>query len=255
MKKFYVACLFFFAIGFVNAQCTIDVNNNQVGITPPDSLFPEIISGQALDNSYVAQVHVPTTSNLGIQATVYWISILNITGFPTGITYDRNPNQDTIYGGNNACIQLSGVTNDPAGEYPLSFVGTVKVNTNFTGDTVIPLAILNLLAAQSGTPGFGYKVKVVEPNGINTISDQLTEAMQIMPNPSNGRFDVKLDMFEKVDGELSVLDVTGKEIYSEKVNVNGSYATSIDLGSVAKGMYIVQLKTEKGIASKKLSIE
>lgn len=255
MKKIYLVVLSLFTVALASAQCTVDVNNNVQGITPPDSLFPEIISGQALDNSYVAQIHVPTTSNLGIPATVYWIAIFNITGLPSGITYTRNPNQDTIYGGGNACVQLAGVTTDPEGEYPLNFIGAVKVNTSFTGDTVIPLSVLNLLAAQSGAEGFGYKVKVVDPTGINTINQQLTDAMQVMPNPSNGRFDVKLNMFEKVEGQLAVLDVTGKTLYSEAVNTNGAYATSIDLGSIAKGMYVVQLKTGKGIATKKLSIE
>lgn len=255
MKHFFLAVVLLFTVAVATAQCTIDVNNDVQGITPPDSVFPAIIQGQTLDNSYVAQIHVPTTSNLGIQATVYWIAIFNITGFPNGITYTKNPLQDTIYGGNNACVQLSGVTNDPEGEYPLTFVGAVKVNTSFTGDTIIPLAVLNLLAAQSGAEGFGYKVKVVDPTGINTINEQLANAMQVMPNPSNGRFDVKLDMYEQVSGELNVLDITGKTVYSQTVNTTGAYTTSIDLGGIAKGMYVVQLKTSKGIASKKLSIE
>lgn len=255
MKKIYLVVLSLFIVALTNAQCTIDVNNNVQGITPPDSLFPEIISGQALDNSYVAQIHVPTSSNLGIQATVYWIAIFNITGFPSGITYTKNPIADTIFGGNNACVQLSGITTDPEGEYPLNFIGAVKVNTAFTGDTVIPLSVLNLLAAQSGAEGFGYKVKVVDPTGVNTINEQLANAMQVMPNPSNGRFDVKLEAFEKIEGALHVLDITGKIVYSQAVNTSSAFATTIDLGGIAKGMYIVQLNTNKGIATKKLSIE
>ncbi|MBS1613943.1 MAG: T9SS type A sorting domain-containing protein [Bacteroidetes bacterium] len=255
MKKMYLFVFSLFTVALASAQCTVDVNNNVQGITPPDSVFPAIIQGQTLDNSYVAQIHVPTTSNLGIQATVYWIAIFNITGLPSGITYTKNPVLDTIYGGNNACVQLHGVTNDVEGEYPLNFVGAVKVNTSFTGDTIIPLAMLNLLAAQSGAEGFGYKVRVVDPTGVNTINEQLATALQVMPNPSHGRFDVKLDMYEKVEGELSVLDITGKTVYSQAINTIGAYTTNIDLGGVAKGMYVVQLKTTKGLASKKLSIE
>ena len=255
MKKIYLVVLSLFTVALASAQCTVDVNNNVQGITPPDSVFPAIIQGQTLDNSYVAQIHVPDSSNLGIPAKVYWIAILNITGFPSGITYTKNPVMDTIYGGNNACVQLQGVTNDAEGEYPLNFIGAVKVNTSFTGDTIIPLAVLNLLAAQSGAEGFGYKVRVVDPTGINTISEQLATALQVMPNPSNGRFDVKLDMYEQVSGELSVLDITGKTVYSQAVNTTGAYSTSIDLSGIAKGIYVVQLKTNKGIASKKLSIE
>lgn len=257
MKKICLALIFLVAmVVSTNAQCVIDVNNNNLGVSPPDSVFPVILTGQALDNSYVAQVYVPTQANLqGINATVYYVAIFSISGLPSGITYTRNPNQDTIFGGNNACIQLEGTTTDPTGEYPLTFTGVVKVNTNFTGDTVIPLAILNLLAAQSGTPGFGYKLKVVDPNGINDISDELSAAMQVMPNPSNGRFDVKLNYFERMEGTLTVLDVTGKSVYSEQVNSNGPYNASINLSNVTRGMYVVQLKTATGIASKKLTIE
>lgn len=257
MKKIYLALIFLVAmIVYTNAQCVIDVNNNNLGVSPPDSVFPVILTGQALDNSYVAQIHVPTQANLqGINATVYYIAIFSIGGMPTGITYTRNPNQDTIFGGNNGCIQLEGTTTDPAGEYPLTFTGVVKVNTAFTGDTVIPLAILNLLAAQSGTPGFGYKLKVEDPNGINDISNVLNAAMQVVPNPSNGNFAVTLNYFDKIEGALTILDVAGKSMYTEQINSNGPYNTNINLSNLASGMYIVQLKTATGIASKKITIE
>lgn len=257
MKNLYLALILsFVSLVSVNAQCVIDVSNTNLGVSPPDSLFPVIISGQALDNSYVAQIHVPNQANLqGINATVYYIAIFSVSGMPSGITYTRNPNADTIFAGNNACIQLDGLTNDPAGEYPLTFTGVVKVNTQFTGDTVIPLAILNLLAAQAGTPGFGYKLKVEDPSSVNSISEELNAAMQVVPNPSNGRFEVRFNYFDKMEGELRVLDVTGKTVYAEQINSNGPHNSNIDLSGIAKGMYLVQMKTAKGIAVKKITIE
>src|SRR5258707_15847392 len=99
MKKLYFLLFAFLVMGSsLSAQCVVDNNDTVVGITPPDSLFPVITRGVQLDNSYVAQVYVPmNVTVMGFQATVYWIDISSVTGFPNGITYSRNPTNDTIF--------------------------------------------------------------------------------------------------------------------------------------------------------------
>lgn len=258
MRKIYLALIFLVVTAVsINAQCVVDVSNQQLGITPPDSLFPAIVSGVALDNSYVTQIHVPSQVNFqNINATVYWVAIYNIAGLPSGLTYARNPNVDTIFADNNACVQFSGTTTDPAGEYSLNFAGLVKLNTSFTGDTVLPLSLLTLLSAQSGGPGFGYKLKVVEPaTGIFDLNNTLSQAIQIIPNPNTGKFNVNIDYLEATGAELNVLDVTGKQVYNELINKNGAYSAAIDVSMLAKGIYIVQLKTDKGVTTKRVSVQ
>ncbi len=257
MKKIYLLLLAFTLAGTaINAQCVVDNNDTVLGISPPDSLFPAIIRGVALDNSYVAQVYCPSTLSFsGITATIYWIDISSVSGFPTGITYARNPNKDTIYGGGHQCMQLSGTTNDPGGTYPLTFDGFIKVNTAFTGDTVFPISFINAISQSQGGPSFGYTLTEIDPNGIHNINSLIADAMQVVPNPNNGQFNLKLNYHGRLEGEVRVMDIAGRVVFQQPLQTDGFYSTNINLNGMPRGMYCVQVKTEAGIASKNVSVE
>jgi hypothetical protein len=49
--------------------------------------------------------------------------------------------------------------------------------------------------------------------------------------------------------------MTGRRVFTQKVDATGFYNTSIDLSAFAKGLYTVQVRTEKGVASKNISVE
>ena len=258
MKKFAaIFFIFLLSMGWASAQCRVDTTNTVLGFSPPDSLFPHILKGVPLDSTYVAQAYVPASFTVsGFAITIHWITITSVTGFPTGITYSKSPLNDTIYGGNRACVLLSGVTTDTPGVYPLEFVGNVFVTVPILGDKYYTLHELDSMAAsQPGAPSFGYKLKEVDPAGINDINNDLTAAMQVSPNPNNGKFEVKFNYNGKLKGELKVIDVTGREIYTQQLNTDGLYATSIDLSSFSKGIYSVQLRTDSGLASKIVSVQ
>jgi hypothetical protein len=259
MKKLYLIVLLLSvtAIGF--SQCVVDVNNTQFGISPPDSVFPNILKGHQLDNSYVAQFYLPTSITVqSIPITIYWIKMDTITGFPAGISYAKNPVSDTVYGGGRNCIQLSGLTNAFSGDYPLTFDGFIRVNVLLLGgDTTMSISQLNQLAQLGGptAPHFGYKVKVVDPNGINDVNSMLTAAMQVIPNPNHGQFDIRFNYHGMIEGELRIVDISGRIVYSKNLDTDGFYSTSVDLSAFAKGMYAVQLKTADGVATKNISVE
>lgn len=66
----------------------------------------------------------------------------------------------------------------------------------------------------------------------------------IFPNPTKGKITVKADDIEKIE----VLNLQGKEIYfgTEK---------EIDLGHLSKGIYIIKVTTQKGVAVGKVILE
>ena len=41
------------------------------------------------------------------------------------------------------------------------------------------------------------------------------------PNPSNGNFTLDLDLTDKEEAIISITDISGKEVYTEKVRGNG----------------------------------
>jgi hypothetical protein len=259
MKKIYVLVLLIGSIGIgASAQCIIDTSNTMFGISPPDSVAPPVVKGQPYDT--VAQVYIPSSFSASLlTVTIYWVIIDTVTNFPTGITYAANPSNDTIYGGARQCILLSGTTEDTAGTYVLNFVGSIhlKAPPFFPNDTTLTFQELAGLAslAPGKIPTFGYTLHEVDLSANSNISNQLSSVLQVMPNPNNGQFDVKLNYNGELTGDMKVIDATGRVIYRQPVSARGLYTNSINLSNLSKGIYAVQISTPNGVATKLVSVE
>jgi hypothetical protein len=260
MKKIYMLLIAFLAFGSIGySQCTVNNADTVAGIFPPDSLFPEITKGQAVVDSYIVQLFVPDTIHYQIYTIVInWLVIDTITGFPTNITYGRNPVGDTIYGGGRQCIYLMGTTTDTPGTYPLKFSGHVNAVVPLYGDTTVSLDTLEMLAGTlhlPGVPNFAYTVREKAAAGINDNNNHLESAMHIVPNPNDGVFDLKTNYGGNMEGDLKVVDITGKVVFAQKLSSNGFYNTTIDLRSFAKGLYTIQIVTADAVGTKMVSVE
>jgi len=77
----------------------------------------------------------------------------------------------------------------------------------------------------------------------------------IYPNPSNGKFNLGFSDIGSSNFELSILNMTGQQVYQEKVNT--SYNTvekSFDLQGLPAGTYVVIIKDDLSVSQKKLII-
>lgn len=248
--------------------CTIDLSNTLFFSPAPDSL-PCIERSVAFQQ--VVQIHVPQTFDVGpfiglpaglVILTVDSMHINSLTGLPTGLVYDLNPANGFFVGGDNGCALVNGTTNDPAGHYPLTTNGTISLSGipggfGFPPDTTFDLATVQ---AQSGM--FQLAVDVINQGdpcrpqtSINDFSSQLNSILQVYPNPSNGVFELKLNTGGRVNGEVVVMDMTGRKIVGRSLDIMGAYSTTINLSNQPKGLYILQLRTTEGVASKNISIE
>tara|TARA_R100000951_G_scaffold86452_1_gene74156 strand:+ start:61 stop:423 length:363 start_codon:yes stop_codon:yes gene_type:complete len=87
-------------------------------------------------------------------------------------------------------------------------------------------------------------------NTANLEEQSLENNISIYPNPSNGKFQVNV----KVEGQktITLVDYTGKviaqkESTQEVFNFNESHVSS--------GVYIVRIKTNQGVSTKKVVID
>jgi len=72
--------------------------------------------------------------------------------------------------------------------------------------------------------------------------------INLFPNPNNGAFTLRFISERKVPTTISVIDVTGKEVYRETLNdFNGQYDKRIDLQNPVKGTYFVNIIQEDKI--------
>ena len=264
MKKIYslLAAIILFA-GLAQAQCTVDQTNTTF-FTPAEDSIPCIIQGTPF--SQVIQIHIPASVDAHqfiaaapvgfIILTINYVKIDSIAGFPSGITAALNPISGQFNGGTNGCVHLSGTTNAALGAYKLTYTGTVSAHIPVVpvlfpngGDTIVPLS---LLTGQVNVPD---TLNVCSATNINSFTADLNKALSVYPNPNNGTFEVTLNGGSRVNGELRIVDVTGRIVYTQNLDVVGFYNTTIDLTKFSKGMYTVQLRTAEGFASKNISVE
>jgi hypothetical protein len=266
MKKIYsFIALSFLLVQASFSQCVIDNSNTAFFSPSPDSV-PCVERGVPYDQ--VIQIKVPTSIDLAdfgapisFILTVDSFVVTDITGFPSGLTYTQNPSSGVMYGGDNGCGQVQGTTNDPVGNYPLSFVGFISLHGLpfpgiFDGDTTIDLATLQTLSSM-----FSLSLDVIEQgdpcraSGVKDFSAELNSAISVYPNPTSGPALVSVNTARRLNGSIQLMDVNGKLINEQLIDVVGKASFPLDLGKCAPGVYSVVLRTNEGYASKIISKE
>jgi hypothetical protein len=83
----------------------------------------------------------------------------------------------------------------------------------------------------------------------------IEQSLRVFPNPSRDVFHIEFEMEGTRDMYLRVLSPTGQLIMQEHTGrTGGIYKKTINLGTMAKGVYILQVQTENGIVSRKLTL-
>jgi len=106
---------------------------------------------------------------------------------------------------------------------------TGKVNTN--GMTDKEIILIKVTDEEVDAPDFGIINNTLKLDDIN-----------LFPNPNNGTFTLQFTSERKMPTQITVIDVTGKEVYREEVSdFNGRYDKRIDLPNVGKGNYFLNI--------------
>ena len=160
--------------------------------------------------------------NSGINFHLYSVHFINNdTGYATGTS---NQILKTIDGGNNWDLQTDWIT-------------TNLLYSVFFSDANVGFAV--------GVNGSIYKT--TNGGGLGIDEKNYLNGIIIYPNPASSIFTVSTEV-EKIK-ELSVINVLGEEVLKETLAEN---TARIDVSSLAKGMYFIQVQTEKGVSIKKL---
>ena len=103
----------------------------------------------------------------------------------------------------------------------------------------------------SSTGDFIFTKELVNAVGLTEFKNQI---LNVYPNPASGIINV---IFSSNDNEvaLSIVDLSGRTVASRELNVNtGMAQESIDISHLNSGVYLLTLRTSKGIATQKISI-
>jgi hypothetical protein len=75
-----------------------------------------------------------------------------------------------------------------------------------------------------------------------------TSNLKIHPNPSSSVFN--LDFKEPTSGEINVIDVNGRTLFSQEILEQNSF--ELNLENQSSGMYFVKIKSDSGEYSEKI---
>jgi PKD repeat protein len=88
--------------------------------------------------------------------------------------------------------------------------------------------------------------------GINEIS--LNDFINAYPNPTTGTLQVEFDLPKDGDYELSIANVLGQTVYSDKLHIAGQTTHSINMSGFGKGIYFLSIKGNSSSGVKKIML-
>ncbi|MCK5820379.1 MAG: T9SS type A sorting domain-containing protein [Bacteroidales bacterium] len=79
-------------------------------------------------------------------------------------------------------------------------------------------------------------------------------SFRVYPNPSNGKFKLILAGMAIPDGEVTVIDITGRQLFSTSLQ-RGQKILTIDLSDSDVGIYFVRLKTNNSLQTQRIIVD
>jgi len=196
--------------------CTVPVENTNLS------------NGTEL-SPYSTTIQLSLASTIGGFATIIDATISSVTGLPAGLNYSTNPSSGIFAGGTSACLIITGTPS-------AATAGTYTVGLGFNVNTS--------LAPTTQTLNF---VLTINPAGTTNINSTIQATnFFISPNPATSELIVSSTTHF---GKAHVIDALGKIVLSHDANYAAQ--TTINISSLIKGIYFLQVNTNGNVTTKK----
>ena len=117
------------------------------------------------------------------------------------------------------------------------------------GQYEVQLIVTDTTCGSTDTSSYTFSNISIEESILNT-------SLNVYPNPNNGEFRIDFDVEGLRNVEISISDIAGKIIYTNDLGkVSGTQREKVNLSDYAQGMYIVQLKSDDVVVSRKVSVQ
>ena len=106
------------------------------------------------------------------------------------------------------------------------------------------------------SPAWTSLIFWTQPTVIKLEAAQTIDNLMIYPNPSRNIFNISFTSKEIQDLKVRVLSLVGEEVIEEDLQqFVGEYVKKVNLNNYSKGIYFLEIETNKGIINKKLILQ
>jgi len=120
---------------------------------------------------------------------------------------------------------------------------SIRLGQNLDGGSLIEAAFDDFHVYEISEPDF-----IQESNVLNSLN--------LWPNPADQNFTADIRLNQSSNTRISILDIEGREVYSEDLGtlVSGRHRIQIATNKLAQGMYVVQLFTNDQMRATRISV-
>ncbi len=108
-------------------------------------------------------------------------------------------------------------------------------------------------------PGLAFFMQQINENddsisGYLNLNDILSNEnlINLFPNPTNGIFNLQLVSESILKGELLILNIEGKRVYEESVQLSNNEILLIDISKQRSGTYFIYFSVENDLVFNKM---
>jgi hypothetical protein len=98
-----------------------------------------------------------------------------------------------------------------------------------------------------------------QPGSLIRVEDENSTAitnLEVYPNPSRDIFNVTFVSDEVQNLSISITNVVGEAVYTADLDqFVGQFTKEVSLATYPKGVYFLQITTDKGVVTKKLTLQ
>lgn len=253
MKRLLLSLMIVFSAYGTMGQCVPDGSISAPGIYPPagstvnpDSTvnLPMAVNGQMYDE--VIQVKIPSDTSVVFAGTQVTANVDSfrldfINNLPPGLSFDCENASCNWPGGTNGCVRIYGIPN----------------STSSTGQDyqlqVGIRAFLKIFAIPIDTLQSEDRFKIYLDPQVS-VEEWTSADVKLYPNPSKGDIFVELGGLREQEVKWTCYDLSGRLIRSGSVHHMPGLAQKIQLGAPAKGLCLIQLATDRGVLTRRVTI-
>lgn len=128
-----------------------------------------------------------------------------------------------------------------------------NADVSITDATSLPGTTSVLVTAEDETTTKTYSVIFTFATSVNDLS--LSKNINIYPNPSNGIFNISIEINKISNGSIDIYNSIGSKVYMKDLQNNTDLMHTVDLSTMPKGMYFVKIIVNEKSFTKELIIQ